>query len=354
MLLIASQRFHGNREKLSPLLFLRPLLLWLNLMKKMSIPTQKPEPDDNEIGDKMPLFDHLVELRRRLLYSILSFLIVFLICFFYSNQIFNFLTQPLADVLGDHHARRLIYTALHEKFVTDIKVAFFMAAFCSFPLVAAQIWMFVAPGLYRQEKNAFLPFLIATPLLFALGAACVYYGVMPMAWKFFLSFEQAAGQGPLAIVLEPKVNEYLALVMHLLFAFGVAFELPVLLTLLVRVGIISADDLASRRRYAIVIAFVVAAVLTPPDPLSQIALAIPIILLYEISIWCGYLIERRRPENEPEHLMFFCQKCEELVYDKVFVCKDIVQHFAKAMEEFWADPALCTCKKCGTRVMRPY
>jgi len=267
-------------------------------MRKMSIPTQKPEPDDNEIGDKMPLFDHLVELRRRLLYSILSFLIVFLICFFYSNQIFNFLTQPLADVLGDHHARRLIYTALHEKFVTDIKVAFFMASFCSFPLIATQIWMFVAPGLYRQEKRAFLPFLIATPLLFALGAACVYYGVMPMAWKFFLSFEQAASQGPLAIVLEPKVNEYLALVMHLLFAFGVAFELPVLLTLLVRVGIVSADDLASRRRYAIVIAFVVAAVLTPPDPLSQIALAIPIILLYEISIWCGYLIERRRPVQD--------------------------------------------------------
>lgn len=169
------------------------------MTEALPAPDAIPPESLDELGGKMPLLDHLIELRRRLLYSIVSFLSVFIVCFYFSNQIFNFLTQPLADVMGDHHARRLIYTALHEKFVTDIKVAFFMAAFCSFPLVASQVWMFVAPGLYKHEKRAFLPFLIATPLLFALGGACVYYGLMPMAWKFFLSFEQAAGQGPLAI-----------------------------------------------------------------------------------------------------------------------------------------------------------
>lgn len=262
------------------------------------VPDPHQDTGDSELGSKMPLLDHLIELRRRLIWSIVSFLAAFAVCFYFSNDIFNFLVKPLAAVLGESHARRLIFTALHEKFVTDIKVAFFMAAFCSFPLVATQIWMFVAPGLYRHEKRAFLPFLVATPLLFALGAACVYYGLMPMAWKFFLSFEQSAGQGPLAIQLEPKVNEYLSLVMHLMFAFGIAFQLPVLLTLLVRVGIISVDDLKSRRRYAIVLAFIIAAVLTPPDPISQITLAIPLMMLYEMSIWSGMLIERRRAAAE--------------------------------------------------------
>jgi len=173
-------------------------------------------------------------------------------------------------------------------------VAFFAAGCLSFPIIASQIWLFIAPGLYKNEKRAFLPFLLATPFLFIAGAASVYYGVMPVAWKFFAGFEQAGGAEQLSIVLEPKVNEYLSLVMQLIFAFGIAFQLPVLLVLLVKVGIIDSAWLKARRRYAIVIAFVAAAVMTPPDPLSQIGLAVPIILLYEISIWLGVLVERKR------------------------------------------------------------
>ncbi len=253
-----------------------------------------------EINDvKLPLLDHLIELRRRLIYSVLGFLVSFFVCFYFADDIFNFLVRPLSELWrGQEESRRLIYTALHEKFFTDVKVAFFAGAFLAFPVIANQIWLFVAPGLYRHEKRAFLPFLVATPVLFFLGGAFVYYFVLPVAWKFFAGFEQAGGNGLLAIKLEPKVDQYLALVMRLIFAFGISFELPVLMTLLARAGLATSEGMKRKRRYAIVLAFVAAAILTPPDPLSQIGLALPIIALYELSIWCARLVERGRAKRE--------------------------------------------------------
>lgn len=259
-----------------------------------------PENDEGD-GKKMSIIDHLTELRRRLMYAAIAFVIVFLVCFYFSNIFFNFLVAPLADVWQGDEGRRLIFTAMHEKFFTNIKVGFFAAAFLAFPIFAIQIWMFVAPGLYKNEKGAFLPFLIATPFLFFAGGAFVYYFVMPVAWEFFTGFEQlAAGPGELAIELEPKVNEYLSLVMRLIFAFGLSFELPVVISLLARVGMVTPAGLRKKRRYAIVLAFIAAAILTPPDPLSQLALAIPIILLYELSIYCSILIWRSKDRAAAE------------------------------------------------------
>ena len=188
----------------------------------------------------------------------------------------------------------MIFTALHEAFFTQIKVAFFAAMCVSFPVLATQLWGFIAPGLYKDEKKAFLPFLIATPFLFALGASVVYYLVIPLAWRFFLSFEQPGGDGLLPMQLEPKVDQYLSLVMRLIFAFGVCFELPVLIVLLTKMGMATSKGLKAKRKYAVLIAFVVAAILTPPDVISQVLLAVPVILLYEISILCSQLIEKRR------------------------------------------------------------
>lgn len=259
------------------------------------------EPVENEISDdkKMPLLDHLIELRERLLRAAIAFVVAFFASYYFAAEIYDFLVQPLADVYDKMGvSRRLIYTALHEAFFTYLKVALF-AAFCiSFPYVAGQIWLFMAPGLYKHEKQVLLPFLIATPVLFFTGAALVYYLVFPMAWTFFLSFEAPAAAGHLPIQLEAKVNEYLSLVMQLIFAFGLVFELPVLLTLMARFGMLSARGLREKRRYAIVLAFVAAAILTPPDPISQIGLAIPIMLLYEISIWSVRLVERSREADE--------------------------------------------------------
>lgn len=256
--------------------------------------------DNADDHSKMPMLDHLVELRTRLMWSVVAFVICFCISFYFAGPIFNFLVQPLADLWEGDPSRRLIFTALTEKFFTEIKIGFFVGAFISFPVIAIQLWMFVAPGLYKNEKRAFLPFLVATPVLFFAGGAFVYYFVLPVAWNFFAGFEQSAVEGPLAIALEPKVDQYLSLVMRLVFAFGLSFELPVILTLLVRVGFVSTVGLRKNRRYAIVIAFVAAAILTPPDPISQLGLAIPIIILYEISILCARLIEKKREDAADE------------------------------------------------------
>ncbi|MEM8914704.1 MAG: twin-arginine translocase subunit TatC [Pseudomonadota bacterium] len=255
--------------------------------------------DEDDIDDKeMPLLEHLLELRNRLMYASGALLIAFIGCYFIAEHIFNFLVQPLADVLGSE--RRLIYTSLTEVFFTYIKVAFFAGAFLSFPIIANQLWLFIAPGLYKKEKRAMLPFLIATPILFFVGGAMVYYLIMPLAWSFFISFETAAAPGQLPIQLEAKVNEYLNLVMRLIFAFGLAFQLPVALTLLARVGIVNSTMLATKRKYAVVLVFIAAAVLTPPDLISQIGLAVPILALYEVSIILARSVEKRRAAEEAE------------------------------------------------------
>ncbi len=240
----------------------------------------------------MPLLEHLVELRRRLLWSVIAFAIAFLACYHFSQSIYTFLAQPLARIMRQKGEQpHLIYTALYEAFFTYIKVAVFGASFLSFPMVATQAWIFIAPGLYRSEKRAFLPFLIATPILFFAGAALAYYFVFPIAWRFFLSFQSNGGGDQLQIELQAKVSEYLALVMKLVMAFGIAFELPVVLTLCAKVGLVTSAGLKRVRRYAYVGAFVAAAILTPPDVITQTGLAVPLIVLYEISIVSARLVE---------------------------------------------------------------
>ena len=240
---------------------------------------------------------HLTELRSRLVKSIIYLFIFFVICYFFAENIYGFLVEPYAEAVKDDEVnRRLIFTALHETFITYLKVAFFAAMFISSPIILTQIWKFIAPGLYKNEKRALLPYLIATPTLFLLGGMLVYYLVMPLMIKFFLSFETSAQINSLAIQLEPKVNEYLSLIMRLIFAFGISFQLPVLLSLLARVGFVDSEYLKKRRKYVIIIIFVVAAILTPPDPITQIGLGIPLLILYELSILSVKIMEKKKKD----------------------------------------------------------
>ena len=249
---------------------------------------------ENDTG----FISHLVELRKRLIHSFFFLFIFFIVCYFFAEYLYGFLVEPYSKaVKNDGIERRLIFTALQETFLTYIKVAFFAAFFITCPFILVQIWKFIAPGLYNHEKSAILPYLILTPILFFLGGMLVYYLIMPLAIKFFLSFESAGLNTSLPIQLEAKVNEYLSLIMKLIFAFGLSFQLPVVLSLLARVGVVDSQFLKERRKYVIVIIFAAAAILTPPDPITQIGLAIPLLILYELSIFSVNIIEKKAKNN---------------------------------------------------------
>jgi sec-independent protein translocase protein TatC len=241
-----------------------------------------------------PLLAHLLELRRRMLWAFGGILIASIIAWIFVEPIYGFLVRPLADAMGAGGTQRLIYTNLTEAFFTYIKVAFFAGLFAAMPVLLAQVWIFIAPGLYAHERGVLWPFLVATPVLFYLGGAIVYYAVLPLAWGFFLSFQSTGAETVLPIMLEARVGDYVDLVMVLVLAFGLAFQLPVALMLLARVGVIDDVTLVKWRKYAVIIAFIIAAPLTPPDIVSQTLLAVPLILLYELSI---LLIRYGRPRR---------------------------------------------------------
>lgn len=253
----------------------------------------------NNNQNQSTISEHLLELRSRIIKSLIFFVLAFIISYMNADKIYDFLLQPYVKALGEGGIgnKRLIFTALQETFITYLKLSFFSALFFSFPIFLIQIWKFIAPGLYSNEKKTILPFMIATPILFLLGAFLAYYFIMPLAIKFFLSFESLTSQTSMPIQLEARVSEYLSLIMIFMLAFGLSFELPVLLILLATVGFIDSKYLLERRRYIIVIIFIVAAIITPPDPISQIGLAIPLMLLYEISILIIKYLEKNKNDN---------------------------------------------------------
>jgi sec-independent protein translocase protein TatC len=253
--------------------------------------------DEDIDASKAPLMEHLVELRRRLMWALAAIFVAFLVCFWFAKPIYNLLLWPYRVAAGVDVPIELIYTAPQEFFFTQVKLALFGAIFIAFPVIASQLYMFVAPGLYRAERKAFLPFLVATPILFLLGAALVYFVAMPLAMKFFLSMQETGDSG-VQILLTAKVSEYLSLIMMLMLGFGICFQLPVLLTLLARAGIVTADGLKRYRKHAIIGVFLAAAILTPPDPISQLALALPTLLLYELSIFAVKLAEKKRAATD--------------------------------------------------------
>lgn len=257
----------------------------------------KPEVEDELAGTEAPLLEHLIELRKRLIMSFVVIAVLFVGCFFVADDIFLFLLGPFERAAGGIEGVRLIYTAPQEFFFTKLAVAFFSALFLAFPIIAGQIYAFVAPGLYKKERGAFLPYLFATPILFGIGAAVMYYGVLPLAIGFFLS-QEVGGTGLATIEMLPRVSEYLGLIMTLVFAFGICFQLPVILTLLASIELVDQKKLKSWRKYAIVAILCAAAFLTPPDPISQLGLALPLLLLYEISILSVRLVEFRRARRE--------------------------------------------------------
>lgn len=260
------------------------------------------ERDDDIDQSSAPLIDHLIELRSRLMWALAGFFVAFLVCFFFAKQIFNLLVIPFQWATQwaglDADKVDLIYTAPQEFFFTQIKLAMFGGLVLAFPVIAMQVYKFVAPGLYRNERRAFMPFLIASPILFLIGAALVYFFFTPMVMWFFLSMQQVGPDNTVQISLLPKVSEYLGLIMTLILSFGLVFQLPVVTTLMARVGLLTSAGLADKRKYAIVAAFVAAAILTPPDPVSQIGLALPTILLYEIAIWAARMVERQREKEK--------------------------------------------------------
>ena len=250
--------------------------------------------NENENG----FISHLAELRKSLIYSFIFLFVFFILCYFFSEYLYGFLVEPFSNAVRDDGTeRRLIFTALQETFLTYLKVSFFAAFFVTCPFILIQLWKFIAPGLYKHEKKAIAPYLFLTPILFFLGGVLVYYLIMPLAIKFFLSFESTGTHTNLPIQLEAKVNEYLSLIMKLIFAFGLSFQLPVVLSLLARVGVIDSKFLKERRKYVVVIIFAAAALLTPPDPITQIGLAIPLLILYELSIFSVNIIEKKHKKN---------------------------------------------------------